>query len=712
VLSKGKKVSAAADKSGHRTVAVLVYLQDLRAEGNGPEDYLVSSSSPGVWFNPTGRFALHGEVKEGEFINLLSGRHPYTGSPWGRRFDVDRLGGMEFVCSAPKDFSVLWSAGNADQREELMQAHNRAVLTMLNFLVASAARSRKGRSGRLGLVRAHVIAALFSHKTSREADPQVHVHIVFANLAIVGPRLRALEFREFLKWRGAASAIYRVALAAELRKLGVRVERTGRNFILPDVPRELVSDLSQRRRTMRRFHRELIAFLRAAEEGPPMSASPAIRRFLRLWAKARKPRLDWRTLRLDDEDDTTGYSDAVALATRRRKLPINQLELETAWARKRAKYDFTIDQVLGKAPILRPSTAADRARVTRSAIRQLAAGAAMIEEREVIRVVAEHAQGELDIADVHLAVSEATLRGDLIALGQVSNGRMFSTVEALKRERRIIQGVQRRSLEAHHEIAGKHFDAMVAELTAASDDCKHALAYSAQGRGVGIVHAPDIPGRIEIVKVVSEMHSRAGYDVFVCAPTKRAVAKLVRSGIQACTVEAMLQALLDSVRRVQKNICILMADARRISSAIGEELLNAAERLRAKVLLAGDRRQVLPIAAAVERRERRISAPIDTSTTWTPPAPATASQYHGQMRLHVFDYVSAQRMDEMLHEKTFVNSPPLATTRSVMDLMEPLPPMNLAPKIAERLQVLRRDVLIERSSAEEAAREETGFGPI
>lgn len=701
MLSKGKKLSSAITKSDRRVAAVLAYLRDARAEGGGPEDYLATSSS-GVWFNPTAQFALHGEVKEGEFLNLLSGRHPYTASLWRRRNAVNRLGGMEFVCSPPKDFSVLWTAGDAEQRKVLMQAHDRAVLSMLNFLVTSAARSRKGRSGRLGLVRADVIAALFNHKTSREADPQVHVHIVFANLAIVGTQLRALEFREFLKWRGAASAIYRVALAAELRKLGVRVERARRNFILPDVPRELVLDLSQRRRTMQGFHRDLISFLRAAEEERPIVASPAIRRFLRLWAKARKPRLEWRTLSLDEEADTTGYFDAIALATRMRKHPINQLELEVVWAQKRAKYEFTIDQVLGKTPVLKPSTVADRVRVTRFAIQELEAEAAVIEERDVIRVVAEHAQGELNEADVHLAIGEARLRGDLIALGQMSNGRLFTTVEALKRERRIVQGVQRRSVEKHHEIAVTYLEATVAARTTISDGKKQALAHGAQGRGVAVVHAAEIPARIETVKLLFEMHERAGYDVFVCAPTKRAVAKLSKSDIQACTVDAMLRALLNGFRHVHEKVCIVMADACRISSAKGEELLKAAERFGAKVLLLGDREQVLPIAIAAEREERRDAESRELSTSLDEPAAAAAGQHSSRSKFHAFNYLTEQRIDDVLQVKSLMSSSPPATTRSVMDLMEPLQPLNLAARIAERLQLPKRDALIERSVEDEA----------
>jgi conjugative relaxase-like TrwC/TraI family protein len=432
MLSKGKKIGKAGGAAGAGGAAIDYWeLED----GFGPP-------SPGQWFNPTGRFGLGAAVRRDEFTNLFAGRDPHTARPLVSRIDRGRMSGMEFVCSPPKDFSVLWSAGNAEQRRMLEGIHDRAVERLLLIAQRCAARSRIGAGGRGGQVKAALVAAVWKHYTNREADPQLHSHIAIANLAIVPGKLRTLEFRNFLEWRGALSATYRLFVAEGLATLGVRVEREGRNFILPDVPRGLVAEQSTRRRLMEAFHVDLVDHLRAQAEGGPTPISDqfgaAIPKFLSAWRADRKPSLQWRDLSLDDTCNVPGYADAVALATRGEKRVVSAEDLEAEWAAMRVKYGFTIDQVLGRVAPPRPSTVAERAAIVGEALAELIEQSAVLEERNVIRVVAEHAQGRLTYSDVELALREAQARNDLICLRDDDNKRLYTTLVALEREQRMV----------------------------------------------------------------------------------------------------------------------------------------------------------------------------------------------------------------------------------------------------------------------------------
>lgn len=61
-----------------------------------------------------------------------------------------------------------------------MRAHNCAVKAAMSRLQEVAGRARIGAGGSDGLQRVDLIAAFYDHKTSREADPQVHTHVAIA----------------------------------------------------------------------------------------------------------------------------------------------------------------------------------------------------------------------------------------------------------------------------------------------------------------------------------------------------------------------------------------------------------------------------------------------------------------------------------------------------------------------------------------------------
>lgn len=502
MMSKGKKIYVTRAAGRKLQVKALKYLKEKKAEGKRVEDYYTQADgeqeAPGVWFDPSGIFGLDGGVADGEFTNIFAGRHPHLGSPLGRTVDEDRMGGMEFAFSPPKPFSVLWSAGNSDQRAQIVAIHDRAVERTTLYLQEQAARTRTGAGGQGGMKNAKIIAALFGHRTSREADPQVHTHVAFANIAQRGDgQLKTLEFKEFLKWRGAASAYYRVAICEGLETMGVRVEQDGRNFTLPDVPQALCEDQSTRRTLMKKFHVELRAYVKAKSEGQERPKSEefgdAIADFAKKW-RSLHGSLNWRTMALDD--DTTGYADAVALATRAGKPQMTQAELETEWAEQRARHNFHIEQVLGKAPPRERLTAEERAELVCAVIAELTDVSAVVEERNVHQVIAERAQGLLSTAELEVALIEARAHKDLIELAGEPGKRLYSTPEAIEREWAIVGSAKRRSVEQRGRIPliddcgsdhrGEVSDAPIVQMMANAwsrpSDTSHVLDYVSEDR--------------------------------------------------------------------------------------------------------------------------------------------------------------------------------------------------------------------------------------
>ena len=91
--------------------------------------------------------------------------------------------------------------------------------------------------------------AQFDHHTSRESDPQLHTHAFIFNLA---PRRDgswgAILSRELYKAQKEAGATYRCALASELERQGIRVERQNDTFRVAAIPRDDVERAFSKRR--------------------------------------------------------------------------------------------------------------------------------------------------------------------------------------------------------------------------------------------------------------------------------------------------------------------------------------------------------------------------------------------------------------------------------------------------------------------------------
>jgi conjugative relaxase-like TrwC/TraI family protein len=205
-------------------------------------------------------------VREGDVVRLLDARHPVTGAslldPQHRR--SDRRAGFDICFSAPKSVSVLAMAaqlaGDGDTANAVWEAHRQAVAETFEWMERELFVGRRGHDGRDGTVRARVCAVAFDHLTSREDDPQLHTHVVLANLGRGEDGAWGALWTDTF-WRGrhsrehvvrATSAIYGAALRAELtRRLGVAwTEPKGRDRHreVEGIPRRVRDEFSRRRR--------------------------------------------------------------------------------------------------------------------------------------------------------------------------------------------------------------------------------------------------------------------------------------------------------------------------------------------------------------------------------------------------------------------------------------------------------------------------------
>ncbi|HEX4901336.1 MAG TPA: MobF family relaxase [Acidimicrobiales bacterium] len=157
----------------------------LRSVADGVEDYFMGvGEAPGVWH---GRWAeelgLVGVVDADHLRALVEGRHPTTGVDLVAGHRERTVKAIDLTLSAPKSVSLLWAFGGDEAASEVSIALVEAATSALDFMERHAAVTRRQRDGvrrRVGTRGFSV--AMFTHRTSRDGDPQLHVHSLLPNL--------------------------------------------------------------------------------------------------------------------------------------------------------------------------------------------------------------------------------------------------------------------------------------------------------------------------------------------------------------------------------------------------------------------------------------------------------------------------------------------------------------------------------------------------
>jgi conjugative relaxase-like TrwC/TraI family protein len=249
------------------------YLEGKIIETERGDYYLTPDGEPaqalGRWLSGAETLARLGidadrPVGGADFVALMEGRHPATGD-WIRPEGAGggRGGGIDLTFSAPKSVSAVWALGDPWQRQQIEQAHARAVKSVIDYLCDQVPVVRRRYEGQVVEERAKdVIAAEYRHTTARGVsgahapDPQLHSHVVVSAVVREDERIVAVASRPIFRSARELGAYYRSALAEELSGEGYEIERAtgrdGRYFELAGVPRDLIADFSGRSREVAR----------------------------------------------------------------------------------------------------------------------------------------------------------------------------------------------------------------------------------------------------------------------------------------------------------------------------------------------------------------------------------------------------------------------------------------------------------------------------
>src|SRR3954454_8426510 len=224
----------------------------VQSVGSGVEDYYVSpGEARGRWLGAAAReLELHGDVGPEQLRRVLEGLDPRDGSELRTASSRARVAGFDLTFSAPKSVSVLFGLGDEDLRSRVRAAHDLAVREAVGHLERYAAAVRRGHGGAIVEEATGLVAAAFRHRTSRAGDPQLHTHVLVANLGRgLDGRWSALDGRRLYAEARAASFLYQAVLRGELsRTLGVEWSAVRRGIAeVIGFPRPVMRAFSRRR---------------------------------------------------------------------------------------------------------------------------------------------------------------------------------------------------------------------------------------------------------------------------------------------------------------------------------------------------------------------------------------------------------------------------------------------------------------------------------
>jgi len=177
----------------------------------------------GVWIGEGAKaMGLDGPVDEKAFDALRINRHPGSGEPLTPRDQANRVAFFDIQLSAPKDVSVLAMVGGDTRVRTAFKESVEVVLVEMERYAAVRERRGNAASSEQFNLTGNFVGAMFLHDTSRDLDPQLHVHAVLANASWSAERKQWLALKQCEMLRASPylrQVLYR-ELAGRLRALG------------------------------------------------------------------------------------------------------------------------------------------------------------------------------------------------------------------------------------------------------------------------------------------------------------------------------------------------------------------------------------------------------------------------------------------------------------------------------------------------------------
>ncbi|VYU35654.1 conjugative relaxase [Metakosakonia massiliensis] len=240
------------------SVAPIASAGDAAAYYGNKDNYYFLGQLESEWLGEgASELGLEGPVRSDTLTAVLEGRLP-DGARLGKEINGNHVhrAGHDLTFSAPKSVSILALIGGD---KAMLEAHQHAVRVAATY-VEKLISARETVDGKTSIVpTGKMVAALFTHDTSRNLDPQLHTHMLVANMTELNGKWKALAtdkihdagfIETVMKMQVTLGKIYRNTLKADVEALGHEVEEVGAHGMweIKGVPADIREEYSSRGR--------------------------------------------------------------------------------------------------------------------------------------------------------------------------------------------------------------------------------------------------------------------------------------------------------------------------------------------------------------------------------------------------------------------------------------------------------------------------------
>jgi conjugative relaxase-like TrwC/TraI family protein len=549
----------------------------------GQDDYYSGrGEAPGEWTGAgAGELGLTGRVSGAQFNALLEGQDPRAADERLRAANSEpSIAALDLTFSAPKSVSVLFAVAPAEVSAALVECHEEAVRGALGYVEDEALFVRRGKGGARFEHAGGLIAAAYRHRMSRALDPQLHTHVVAANLAKgEDGRYTALHHPSLYRAARTAGYLYQSHLRAAVRdRLGLEWGPVHKGAAeLAELPADVLRVFSQRRAQV-----EAAVAEREAELGRPLT---------------RLERERWGAIATRDRKqygiETHTWREEVSARAAEHGLDSESVKQIVGWGEERLQRGgLEGDGVLEHAGSVVGEGELGEVLVGPVG---LTARANTFDQGAVLREFAAAAAQGSHVATVRHQADRFASRDDVLA---TSRGRLTSA-DLVSREAALIDTTTGRIGEGAAQLAAGVIERAIAgsARTLTADQAAAVRAVAGSGNGVDVIEALAGTGKTYTAGVLRELYESAGYTVIGVAPTGRGVRELSeRAGIASRTLDSRVLAIGQGYELAAASV-VVFDEAGMASTRLSEQLLANAATVGAKVVAIGDPGQLVSVQA-------------------------------------------------------------------------------------------------------------------
>ncbi len=507
----------------------------------------------GLWGGKgAARLGLEGTVDKQSFDRLCDNLHPQTGKKLTVRTRAERTVGYDFTFSVPKSVSLLYAAFDRDP--DILDAFRSAVDESMHEMEAEMKTRVRRKGADIDRTTGNMAWAEFIHTTSRPVDgvpdPGLHAHVFVFNTTWDEPegRWKAGQFRELKRDAPYFQAAFRARLANRLQDLGFGIVRKRDYFEIAGLPPDVLKRFSRRTALIEKIAAER-GIIDPDEKGKLGEKTREKKGKALSWEQLCE---EWNARLSADEREILA---AVGRRERRALKPASQHE---------AAVDYAIEH-----SFVREAVMPERKLITEALKRGL--GAVTVEN--VTREMTDRPLIRSEIAGRAMATTEEmlALESKLVEFAKSGRGRCLPI------------GDPKRPCSREWFTDGQK--AAVGDVLGSRDR-------------VMIIRGVAGTGKTTLEQEIGEALAEAGVPVVAIAQSIKASREVLREKAGFANADTVARFLKDEeMRQAASGGMILVDEASQLGTRDMLKVFEVAEKVRARVLLVGDRKQHRSVTA-------------------------------------------------------------------------------------------------------------------